>query len=253
MVNLFEILQNAQGGQAMENLARQFNLTQQQTQDAVEALLPAFSMGLKRQASEPAAAPNLFAMMSGPFAQSFENPFAAFTPQATNQGNDALGALFGSKEVSRAVADQAAALSGIGPQVLKAMLPVLASILMGGLAKSASAQPQLQDIFGQMIGGMMGGGTAGVPGGSLGGGAANPQVQPNPNGGGLLGAILGSLLQQGAQQSGQAAPAPPPRQAEPVVAPGADIFGQMFETGRQIQQTHLDTLQSIFDAYNKKG
>ena len=27
----------------------------------------------------------------------------------------------------------------------------------------------------------------------------------------------------------------------------------MFETGRQIQQTQLDTLQSIFDAYNKKG
>ena len=234
MVNLYDILQSAQGGQAMDNLAKQFGLTAAQTQEAIEALLPAFSMGLKRQASEPDAAANLFAMMGGqPFAPAFDNPFEAFTPQAKQQGNDALGALFGSKDVSRAVADQAAALSGIGPQILKAMLPVIASILMGGLAKSASANPQLQDIFGQMLGGAM-------PGGAT----SNPQVQPNPNGGGLLGAILGSLLQQGAQQSGQ---------GTRTTTQGTDILGQMFDTGRKVQQTQIDTLQSIFDAFTRKS
>ena len=237
MVNLYEILQSAQGGQAMDNLAKQFGLSAAQTQAAVEALLPAFSMGLKRQASEPEAAPNLFAMMTGPYAEAFEKSYSAFAQQATTtQGNEALGALFGSKEVSRAIADQAAALSGIGSQILKAMLPALASILMGGLAKSAAAQPQLQEIFGQMMGGMMGNATT----------APNPQVQPNPNGGGLLGAILGSLLQQGAQQS---APSTPRATAQP----GTDILGQMFETGQQIQKAHLDNLQSIFDAMTKRS
>jgi hypothetical protein len=78
VTNLFDILQSAQGGQAMENLARQFNLTQQQTQAAVEALLPAFSMGLKRQASDPAAMPNLFSMLGGANPAAFQNPAAAF-------------------------------------------------------------------------------------------------------------------------------------------------------------------------------
>jgi hypothetical protein len=228
----------------MENLARQYNLSLQQTQKAVEALLPAFSMGLKRQAAEPTQAPNLFSMMGGPALQAFENPFAAFTQQATRQGNDALGALFGSKEVSRAVADQAAALSGIGTEVLRAMLPVVASILMGGIAKTAQQQPQLQDIWSQMMNGSL----WGLP-------QAQPQVQPNPNGGGLLGALLGSLLQQNAQQSQATAPSPSasskPKGDAAESPPLADMIGQMFETGRQIQQSHLDSLEAIFDAFTK--
>jgi hypothetical protein len=228
MVNLYDILQSAQGGQAMENLAKQFGLSIAQTQQAVEALLPAFSMGLKRQASEPQAVPNLFALMAEGYRSGFENPHEAATREAVQRGNEVLGALFGSKEVSRAVADQAAALSGIGTQVLQAMMPVVASMLMGGIAKTASSQPQFQDLWSQMMGGAL----------------ANPQVQPNPNGGGLLGALLGSLLQQGVHQTEQqqaSAASPPPSQAE--------MLGQLFETGRQIQQAHLDTLQSIFDAF----
>ena len=45
MLPLFDMLANAQNGQAMDMLARQFNLSQQQTRAAVEALLPAFSKG----------------------------------------------------------------------------------------------------------------------------------------------------------------------------------------------------------------
>ena len=48
-----------------------------------------------------------------------ENPMEAFARQATEQGNKVLAELFGSKEVSRAVADQAAALTGIGNDVLQ--------------------------------------------------------------------------------------------------------------------------------------
>lgn len=240
MTNLYEILQNAQGGQAMENLARQFNLSQQQTQAAVEALLPAFSMGLKRQAGDPAAAPNLFGLMGGVSPEAFQNPMAAFT-QVQAQGNEVLGTLFGSKDASRAVADQAAALSGVGSAVLKAMLPVLAAMLMGGLQKTATTQPGLQDVFGQVLGGLFGGQAAPqAP-------QPTPQVQPNLNGGGLLGAILGSLLQQGVQQAQPAAP--PPQAAPPSQPSPADVLGGMFETGRQMQQAHLDSLQTIFDSF----
>lgn len=252
MNNLFEILQNAQGGEAMANLAKQFSLTQEQTRAAVEALLPAFSFGLKNQA----AAENPFAALTFQHLDAFNNASAAFTDQAVQQGQQMVSTLFGSTDAGNAVAAQAAALSGVGQNVLKAMLPVIASILMSGLMKSAATHPSLQDIFGQMMGSMMGGtmpGTAnaggGLPGnlgdilgGMLRAGQAaqpNPQVQPNANGGGLLGAILGSLLQQGAQQAKPAQAAPNP----------GDVFGQMFNAGAQVQKAHADAMQSILEGF----
>ncbi len=51
-------------------------------------------------------------------------------------GNDVLSQLFGSPEVSQAVVAQAAATSGVGQAILKQMLPVIASMVMGGLFKS---------------------------------------------------------------------------------------------------------------------
>ena len=47
MASLYEILSNAQQGEALAGLGREFGLTPQQTQAAVETLLPAMSMGLK--------------------------------------------------------------------------------------------------------------------------------------------------------------------------------------------------------------
>ncbi len=54
-MNLFEMMQQAQGGQAMQNLSRQYGLSPKQTQAAIDALLPAFSMGLQRQTQDPYA------------------------------------------------------------------------------------------------------------------------------------------------------------------------------------------------------
>ena len=73
-MNLFDMLANAQSGQGMDQLARQFGLSQQQTQAAVEALLPAFSQGLKRNASDPyGVADFMSAMASGQHAKYFED------------------------------------------------------------------------------------------------------------------------------------------------------------------------------------
>ena len=58
------------------------------------------------------------------------------------EGNGILGHLFGSKDLSRAVASQAAQATGIGQQVLQQMLPVIASMIMGGLFKQSTNQLQ---------------------------------------------------------------------------------------------------------------
>ncbi|MEZ5809790.1 MAG: DUF937 domain-containing protein [Rhizobiaceae bacterium] len=141
MIPLDEMLMKAQNGAAIDMVSRQFDLTRDQTVAAMEALLPAFSQGLKRTAATPQGiAPFLQALSSGSHAQYMENMTQAFSPAGMADGNGILGHLFGSKEVSRAVADHAARATGIGQDILKQMLPALASMLMGGLFQQSTGR-----------------------------------------------------------------------------------------------------------------
>ncbi len=56
-------------------------------------------------------------------------------------GNGILGHLFGSKDVSRNVATRASANTGIGADILKKMLPMVASLAMGALSQKAAGSP----------------------------------------------------------------------------------------------------------------
>ncbi len=287
MLPLFDMLANAQNGNGIEMLARQFNLSQQQTQLALEALLPAFSQGLKRNASDPyGVGAFLTAMASGQHAKYFEDASKAFAPQGVEEGNGILGHLFGSKELSRAVASQAAQATGIGQDVLKQMLPVIASMMMGGLFKQSTGQMQaggfgggsnpLQEIIEQMMrqGGGMGGGQPQQrqtptpqnpfdnPFGKVledmfGGGAAQQprqQTPQNPYGDNPLGKIFEEMLGGGqARQQPEPEPAPQPR-ANPSGRPRNpydDLFGDMFETGRQQRDDYQKGMESIFEQFTK--
>ncbi|MGO4741650.1 DUF937 domain-containing protein [Bosea sp. 2KB_26] len=206
MMNLFEMMQSAQNGQAMQNLARQYGLSQQQTQSALDALLPAFTMGLQRQTQDPRAFGNLAQMMTAsPFGSLYDADGDGIPDNAAMMGNSVLKQLFGSQEVSNALAAQAAATSGVGQAVLKQMLPVIASMIMGGLFKSTSNQG-LGGIFGQFAEMMQGK----MPGQQQ----PAPQMQPQTPGA-SLDAILGSLF-------GQAAGAPPAQGGGPF---GGGPFG----------------------------
>ncbi len=298
MMPLFDLIAKAQNGQGMELLAKQFNLNQQQTQLAMEALLPAFSEGLKRNTSDPMGMGGfLQAMGSGSHAKYFEDATNAFSGNGVAEGNGILGHLFGNKDVSRAVAAQAASATGIGQDILKQMLPVIASMVMGGLFKQSTGQMSnaagmgtnpIGDIIEQMMKQGMGAGRQqqapqaspapspmdnplgkileGMLGGALGGGQQHQPQQPqsqNPFGSdNPLGQILEQMLRpQSAPQETpqeQYAPDEAPQQRrrapEPQYSPAPqnpleDIFGKMFETGRQTQDTYQKGVKSIFDQY----
>ena len=285
MMNLFDIMQSAQHGQALPNLAQQYGLSLQQTQAALDALLPAFSMGLQRQTRDPYAFGSLAQMMTAsPYARFFEAGGYGIPAGAQNAGNDVLSQLFGSREVSQAIAAQAAATSGVSQAILKQMLPVIAAMLMGGLSKTSSNEG-LGGILGQfaeMMRGQMPGmqpapqpqmpanpfeailkgmfGQAGPP-------QPSPQASPSDPFGGALGQILGGMFGGMASQPEPApapaprsaprrAPAPEPEPAEAAPSPsangpgsiGLDALNQMFEHGRQIQDDHQNALKSILDA-----
>ena len=141
-MNLFDMLANAQNGQGMDQLARQFGLSQQQTQAAVEALLPAFQPRAEAKRLGPLW--RRFASSARWRAATTRNISRTrrtrFRRRAWQKGNGILGHLFGSKDLSRAVASQAAQATGLGQQTLQQMLPVIASMIMGGLFKQSTNQ-----------------------------------------------------------------------------------------------------------------
>ena len=230
MLPLFDMLANAQNGHAMEQLSRQFGLSQQQTQAAVEALMPAFSQGLKRNASDPyGVAAFMSAMASGNHAKYFEDAQKAFAPQGVDEGNGILGHLFGSKDLSRAVAAQAAQATGVGQQVLQQMLPVIASMIMGGLYKQTTNQmPGAQQAAGF-------------------GGAGNP-----------LGEIIEQMMKQGGDMMAGRTPqpAPQPRQAQPADPfdnPFGKVLKDMFGGGMPQQPAPQQRRQPEPQAQNPWG
>ncbi len=145
MANLDDILADAQGGEATAMLGREFGLTPEQTRAAVTALLPAISTGLKRATATPEGLANLLALMAQQrdLRSMYDDPDTAFGQQGRVAGNDVLSVIFGSPEVSRAVAERAQVQSGIGSAILKQLLPVLVGMLVSGMLgrKSSEAAP----------------------------------------------------------------------------------------------------------------
>lgn len=289
MMPLFDMMTNAQNGEAVKAMARQYGLSEDQVEQAMAALMPAFSTGLKRNASNPADVGNfLQALAGGNHARYFEDMQRAFTPQGVEEGNGILGHLFGSKEVSRAVAAQAASATGIGQEILKQMLPVLASMIMGGLFKQSTGQYPSGagssgagnpggsgNILGDLIGEMMRGGMAagGQGRSSRGGPADNPfgQILEGMFGGagrtsqgsatdpaGPYDNPLGQIFKD-MMSGGQPAEQASTPQAEETAGtsgspnrpdnPYDELFGQMFESGREVQQGYQKNVESIFDQF----
>lgn len=287
MMPLFEMMMNAQNGDAIKAMARQYGLSEAQIEQAMAALMPAFSTGLKRNAQNPADLSNfLSALASGNHAKYFEDMQSAFSPGGMAEGNGILGHIFGSKDVSRAVAAQASAATGIGQEILKQMLPVLASAIMGGLFKQSTGQMQgasagsSGNVIGDLIGEMMKNGMGGMAGGA--GRAQAPQPGPTDNplgqilegmfgGGGMggggqrsqpqdpfdnpLGQIFKDMLGGGAGRAQAPEPEPEPAPRERRMPSGRernpydDLFGNMFEAGREVQQGYQKSVESIFDQY----
>jgi len=158
------MLLNAGSGGAVQQLARNFGLDAGQVSSAISNLLPALGQGLARNASKPDGLESLLgALASGAHSRYLENPDVLGDPATVQDGNGILGHILGSKDVSRQVATRASAQTGIGQDVLKKMLPVVAAMVMGALSKqnlgagrqAAAAGPQdgLAGMLGQFLDG----------------------------------------------------------------------------------------------------
>ncbi len=136
---LNEIL-NSQNGAVIGQLASQFGLGQGDTQKALGALLPHLTAGVQRNKEKSGGAEALLAALSkGKHSQYLDDLQALQGGQATSEGNKILGHLFGSKDVSRAVASEVGGKTGMDSTLIKQMLPVVASLFMGSMSKKAGS------------------------------------------------------------------------------------------------------------------
>ncbi len=204
-MELLDLLTQSQTGNNLGAIGAQLGLDEQQTATAMQQLAPIVAAGLRRNmASSPDGVVNLVqALQKGNHSQYLDEPENLRLSDAASDGNAILGHVFGSKDVSRAVAMQAASSSGIGSSVLKKLLPVVATMVLGSVAKKmmgggATAAPAprqqtgggLGDILGQVLGGGSsrgGGGLGDILGQVLGGGSSRRSRTraPQPHSGGL--------------------------------------------------------------------
>lgn len=199
-MNMFDMIQSAAGGQAVNQVAGKFGLSEAQTQMALKALLPAISGGLKRNAAEPQGLQGLMgALQKGSHERYLDSPEALTRPETVADGNAILGHLLGSKDMSRQVASQAAQKTGISDGILKQMLPIVAAMAMGSLSKQ-SKKPEISELLMGALASQMGGqksgggGLAGMVGSMLGGRQGTRQPDQQQQAGGLNLGMLGGLL-----------------------------------------------------------
>jgi hypothetical protein len=235
--NLYQIIQGAQGGQAIDNLAQQFGLSPEQADAAVKSLIPALSTGFMTKAAQPGGYGEILgAMGDDQHRQAYADPATAQDPSTQQKGGDIVGSIFGNSAIINQVAEQASRFTGIPAATLEQMLPVIASMAIGGVATTMHNQG-MGGLLGQLATMAQQGGFGNILGQFTGGAqpAGAPGGQPQGGGiGGMFGSILGSFLggagQPGADQAGAtpgAAGMPPAMQA------GMDALSKMFQPGVQ--------------------
>ena len=246
MFNWFDLIRQAQGHGDLDAIAKQFNVSTEQAQRAMAAFLPAFAMGLQHVAQPNDMARFFRTLAESPFAGPWGTAMRAFTPQAQQAGKRVLDQLFGSDEVSRRVAHQAADFTGIGVETMQQMLPLMAGIFAGGFHQWIKTQ-EAAGAFGRPA----------------------PQAEPAPSPSAAAGWVdLWSSLLGGQPAAAPAqdkkAPAnpfeammaaftPPPQpEAKPAPEPKGqagpeEMWEQMMGAGREMQKQYLASLQSALE------
>jgi hypothetical protein len=152
-------------------IARELGISEAQAANGAAALAPAVLGGFKKQAqAQPTGLEGLGGLLGQLGGGGLLDDVLGPQPTNVDRGNDVLGQIFGSKEVSRTVAKRASSQTGLDPELLKKMLPIVAMLVAGYMAKQRG-----------------GGGTA-----------------PPARSGGGLGGLLGSILGRGGRAAGGA-------------------------------------------------
>jgi hypothetical protein len=151
----------------LQSMARELGVSENEAAKGADALVPAILGGFKKQAqAQPAGLEGLGGLLGQLGGGGLLDEVVSPQPTNLSHGNDVLGQIFGSKDVSRAVAQNAASQSGLDTSVLKKMLPMVAMLVAGYMAKQGSAQSAsgAGGGLGGLLSGLLGGTSGTAPG-----------------------------------------------------------------------------------------
>lgn len=135
----------------ISNIARQMGMSEGEAQKGLAGLLPSLMKGMKQNVSTEQGSRDLLeAIEKGDHSRYLDSDREFLDPSVVDDGNGILGHLLGSKDRSREVASEASKATGISGSLLKKLLPIAASVLMGTLGKQSS---------GGLLGSLLGGGS----------------------------------------------------------------------------------------------
>jgi len=163
-MDLLELLKSAGGRDSISEVGKSVGLGSGDTAKLVESLAPALMRGLQKNASDSSGLDGLAkALQTGGHDRYIDSPELLRQGAARMDGNKILGHIFGSKDVSRNVAGQAASETGIDASLIKKALPLIAGLAMGAMNKktgggreigsSAGGLGSLGDLFSAVTGG----------------------------------------------------------------------------------------------------
>ncbi|HHJ39226.1 MAG: hypothetical protein AXA67_11860 [Methylothermaceae bacteria B42] len=135
-MNLLNLILENGGDAIISQMAKKVGLPENQASQVLSMLVPALGQGLKRNLNDPSQLGNLVNKMAqGNVQEVLDKPEVLAQDETIQEGNSILGQLFGSKDVSRAVASQVAEKAGTDPSIIKQLLPMVATLAMGALGK----------------------------------------------------------------------------------------------------------------------
>jgi hypothetical protein len=163
----------------LQSMARELGISEAQAAVGAEALIPAILGGFKKQAqAQPTGLEGLGGLLGQLGGGALLDNVLSPEPTDVSRGNDVLGSIFGSRDVSRTVAQNAATRTGLDPGLLKRMLPILAMLVAGYMARQrgdATLPPTQAGSggLGDVLGGLLGGAAPARQGAPAGGGLAS--------------------------------------------------------------------------------
>ncbi len=184
-MDLLTMVLNAGKGGALGNLAKQNNISTDQASDVMSQLLPQLADRMQNNVQQDKGLDSLLAALGKGNHQRYVDEPDLIENSATQlEGNKILGHLLGGKEQSRQVASQVEGSTGVSASIIKKILPMAATMLMGAMSKGTQSSG-LQSQFG---GGRSGGGLLGSILGLLGGNSRKSGAAD------LVGGLLKSFL-----------------------------------------------------------
>jgi len=149
-MDLMDLIKATGGDDSIGALAKTVGLGSSDTSKLVESLAPALMRGVQKNTADDNGLASLrHALESGGHNRYIDNPDLMASEDTRADGNNILGHIFGSKDVSRNVAAAAAKDTGLDTGLIKKALPLLASLAMGAMSKKSSAGRELGSSLGE--------------------------------------------------------------------------------------------------------